>query len=347
MRRVAICLICWLGSIAAQTGPFRVQTKIVQVPVSVTDKNGRNLDGLAASDFAVLDDGVERKITLDDFDTGLPPISLAIVVETSGISTPALAKIRRIGSMIQPLVIGAQGTAAVVVFNREIKWLQDFTSDDAEIQDALESLKAGSGMDQARMLDAIAEVADRMKQRKGRKVLLLISESRDRGSETTFQQAMEAVQRQGIEVFGAHYSAYATTSTAKPKDLPDLSSSPTIPIDPSDEPECFCTVQIAPMFFELARLGKTNAIQALTLATGGSDYPWEREQGVDNAIEKLGMEVHSQYILSFSQHESATGMHKIEVSLPSRGDLRVRSRRVYWADQTGQADHISTADSDR
>jgi VWFA-related protein len=337
MRVVAFGLICWLGSLTAQTEAFRVQTKIVQVPVSVLDKRGRNLDGFAASDFAVFDDGVQRKITLDDFDTGLPSISLAIVVQTSGISTPALAKIRRIGGMIQPLVIGAQGTAAVVAFDSKVKWMQDFTSDDTEIQNAVENLKVGPGTDQARMFDAIIEVADRMRQRAGRKVLLLISESRDRGSETTFQQAMEAVQRQGIEVFGAHYSASATTSTAKPKDLPDLSSLPTTSIDPSDEPECFCTVQILPMFTELARLGKVNAIQELTLETGGSDYPWEKERGVDDAIEKLGMEIHSQYILSFSQHENTTGMHRIEVSLPSRGDLRVRSRRAYWADQVSAA----------
>jgi VWFA-related protein len=338
MRVVAFGLICWLGSLTAQTESFRVQTKVVQVPVSVLDRQGRNVDGLAASDFAVFDDGLQRKVTLDDFNTGLPSISLAIVVQTSGISTPALAKIRRIGGMIQPLVIGAQGTAAVVAFDSKVKWMRDFTSDDTEIQNAVENLKVGSGTDQARMLDAIAEVAGRMKQRTGRKVLLLISESRDRGSETTFQQAMEAMQRQGIEVFGAHYSAYATTSTAKPKDLPDSSSLPTISIDPSDEPECFCTVQISPMFVELARLGKINAIQELTLETGGSDYAWEKERGVDNAIEKLGMEVHSQYILSFSRHENATGMHRIEVSLPSRGDLRVRSRRAYWADQSVRAD---------
>jgi hypothetical protein len=69
-------------------------------------------------------------------------------------------------------------------------------------------------MNQARMLDAIVQVADRMQERKGRKVVLLISESRDRGSETTFQQAVEAVERQGIEVFAATYSAYATSLIA-------------------------------------------------------------------------------------------------------------------------------------
>src|ERR1035438_10870977 len=109
MLRIAICLICCLGSITAQDERFRVQAKIVQVPVSLTDKTGRNLDGLAARDFKVLDDGIQREVTVDDFSTGLPPISLAIVIQTSGISTPALAKIRRIGSMIQPLVIGPQG----------------------------------------------------------------------------------------------------------------------------------------------------------------------------------------------------------------------------------------------
>jgi len=337
MRRAAIGLICWLGSIAAQDKPFRVQTKIVQVPVSVMDKYGRYLDGLAASDFTVLDNGVPQEVTLDDFDTGMPPISLAIAVQTSGISTPALARIRRIGAMIQPLVIGPRGAAAVVALGREVKWLQDFTSDDAEIQDAVENLKAGSALAQARMLDAIAAISQHMKQRKGRKVLLLLSESRDRGSETSFRQALEAVERQGIQVFGAHYSAYATTGTAKPKDLPDFPGPPTISMNPSTEPGCFCTVGISPMFSELARLGKTNAIQTLTEATGGSDYPWERERGIDNAIEKLGVEVHSQYILSFPQRENATGMHKIDVSVPNRGVLRIRSRRTYWADQTSDA----------
>ena len=48
-------------------------------------------------------------------------------------------------------------------------------------------------------------------ERDAKKALLLISESRDRGSETKFQQAMEAVTREGIEVFAAHYSAYSTT----------------------------------------------------------------------------------------------------------------------------------------
>ena len=44
------------------------------------------------------------------------------------------------------------------------------------------------------------------------------------------------------------------------------------------------------------------------------------------------MEAHSQYILSFPQRTNAAGMHQIEVSVPNRGDLHIRSRRTYWAD---------------
>ena len=224
-------VLSWLGCVAAQNGSFRVQTKVVQVPVSVTAKNGRSIDGLVARDFRVLDDGAQQEITVDDFNTGLPRISLAIAVQKSGISTPALTSIRRIAGMIQPLVTGPRGEAAVVTFDSQIKWLQDFTPDDDKIQYAVQSLKPGS-LGQARMLDAIAEAVDRMQQRKGRKVLLLISEARDRGSETKFQQAIEAVERQGIQVFAAHYSAYATSLIAKPKDLPELPPSPD-----SDDPE--------------------------------------------------------------------------------------------------------------
>ena len=39
--------------------------------------------------------------------------------------------------------------------------------------------------------------------------LLLISQSNDSDSHTNFQQAVEVVDRDGIEVFSAHYSSYA------------------------------------------------------------------------------------------------------------------------------------------
>jgi VWFA-related protein len=317
-RRAAAFLICGLQSVTAQnTGSapaFRAETRIVQVPVSVTDMKGRSVEGLEARDFLVLSDGIRQEVTLDRFDTGVAKISLAIAVQTSGISTPALTKIHRIGGMIQPLVIGSGGEAAVLSFDDGVTWLQDFTPDSAAIQRAVKNLKPGAYME-ARMFDAIAEVSDRMKQRSGRKVLLLISESRDRGSKTNFAQAMEAVGSQGIEVFGAHYSAYATTWIAKPEDLPD---------SPGEN--------LPAIFTELGRLGKVNAIEALTQGTGGSDYPFLKERGVENAIEKLGVEVHSQYILSFSPRGESKGMHRIDVSVTGRGDLRVHSRRAWWPD---------------
>jgi hypothetical protein len=83
---------------------------------------------------------------------------------------------------------------------------------------------------------------------------------------------------------------------------------------------------------ELARLGNTNVILALTHATGGSDYPFFKERGIEDAIEKLGAEVHSQYMLSFPQRDNTPGPHLIEVSVANRDDVRIRSRRTYWAD---------------
>jgi len=314
MSRRAAFVLCCLAA-AAQDRPFRVQTRIVQVPTVITDKTGRYIDGLLAQDFTVLDNGVPQQITVDDFGAGLPPISLVIAIQSSAISKLALAKIRRIAGMIQPLVTGERGQAAVVSFDREIHWLQDFTSSDDKIRAAINSVKPGA-LGGARMFDAIVETAARTKTRPGRKILLLISQSQDAGSSARFQQAVEAVERQDIEVFAAHYSSYAMSWIAKSEDFPD-------------KPE------LDAMFFaELTRIGATNHVKALALATGGTDYPFARQQGIENAISHLAVEVHSQYILSFPPREHSAGMHRIEVSLVDRVGLLVRARRAYWADES-------------
>ena len=108
LRRAAFLLGC-LAATGAQDRPFRVQTRIVQVPAVITDRNGHNIDGLLARDFTVLDNDVPQEITVDDFAAGLPPISLVIAIQSSAISKLALTEIRRIAGMIHPLVTGRRG----------------------------------------------------------------------------------------------------------------------------------------------------------------------------------------------------------------------------------------------
>ncbi|MGD1069366.1 MAG: VWA domain-containing protein [Bryobacteraceae bacterium] len=308
------CLILCTACALAQDQSFRVETRVVQVPVTVTDAKGRNVEGLTARDFTVLDDNRPRQIAIDTFGTGAAPISLVVAVQNSAISAAALAKIRRVGGMIQPLVIGRRGEAAVLTFDSEIDWARDFSRSSDAIQNAMKSLSIGSPT-QARMFDAILEAAGRMRPRPGRKVLLILAESRDRGSKAHLDEVLQTVERDGIEIFAASYSAYATAFADKSGELPPPSEANYLSV-----------------FTELARLGKTNDLQALTQATGGSDYPFLKERAIEKAIEKLGVDVHSQYILSFPPEAGHKGMHQIAVSLPGRGNLLIRARQAYWSD---------------
>ena len=99
VTRTAAGLLCCLAALTAQDRPsqsqtFRAQTKVVQVPVVVTGKDGANVNDLTAQDFRVLDNGVAQQVTMDDFISGLAPLSLAIAIQSSGTSKLALAKIR-------------------------------------------------------------------------------------------------------------------------------------------------------------------------------------------------------------------------------------------------------------
>jgi VWFA-related protein len=165
-----------------------------------------------------------------------------------------------------------------------------------------------------------------MKSRKGRKILLLISETRDRGSKTNLKQTLQTVAREGVEIFAAHYSATATAWISKPADEPNSSGPPQPNTAGPDGPP---GIDFNPIVGELAHLRQANSIQALTQATGGEDFPFLTERGIENSIARFGEEVHSQYILSFSPPEESKGTHKIEVTVPGRGDLRIRFRKSW------------------
>ncbi|MGC9971900.1 MAG: VWA domain-containing protein [Bryobacteraceae bacterium] len=329
-------------SLAAQNPQFNVQSRLVLVPVTVTDAEGRPIDGLEASDFLILDNGRPQTAVVDSFTTGVAPLALVVAVQSSGISAAALAKVRKIGAMIQPLVTGESGCAALVAFAERVEWRQDCTSDNDALARAFLRLQP-EGEKRARMLDAVYEAIERLRTRPNvRRVVLVISESRDRGSETSLDTVVIAAQAAGVTIYAAPYSAFKTAFTANPSDLlppPQPKGTPppnhepvkapvpaNVPIQPPQD-----RLDILGGIGELARLGKTNTTHALTGATGGAAFPFARQEGLEDAIQKLGAELHTQYVLSYTPQAPAPGYHRLEVRLRRRGDFRLRARPGYWA----------------
>jgi VWFA-related protein len=341
-------LVAFAGALAAQPSRFGVRSRLVLVPTTVTDANGRSIDGLEASNFLVYDNGHRVRVGVDTIDTGVAPIALIIAVQTSGISAAALEKARHIGSMIQPHVTGERGCGGLVTFAEHVAWLAECTKDADVLGRAFDKL-APEEHNKGRMLDAVAAAVDRLKkQPNARRILLLISESRDRGSETKLEAATVAAQTAGVTVYALTYSAFRTAFTSKaPVSRPKEKNEPKTPVkdaqdtfgtwngqpaskyNPKTSPPAAQRPDLLAGIQELAHLSMENSAEVLTAATGGRTFSFTRQKALEEGILKLGAEIHSQYLLSFAPVDSTPGYHRLEVRL-ARPDAHIRARPGYW-----------------
>lgn len=334
------------GTLAAQDARFGAQSRLVLVPVTVTDAKGRTVDGLEPGQFVLLDNGSPRAVAVDSFATGVAPIALVVAVQSSGISSAVLEKVQKIGAMIQPLVTGERGCAALMTFDDEVRRRQECTNDAAALSDAFYKIRPGDDK-QARMLDAAHDAIRMLAQRRNaRRVLLLISETRDRGSDSDLDSVVFAARVSGVAVYAATYSAFKTAWTTRSSATapPKPATRPTKPSDETGTPTGAAPSMTIPRLpppsqqadilggiGELMRLKKEKATEVLAEVSGGTTFSFARLKGLENAIEKLGAELHSQYLLSFvPETDAAAGYHAIEVRVTRPGRFQIRARPGYW-----------------
>ncbi len=302
----------------AQDATIRTTVPLVVVPTSVTDRSGHPVYGLNADDFVVLDNGTERVAHVDTSDGAPPPVALAVVVQTSGVSSAALAKIQKVGAMIPEAVVGESGEAAVLSFDDRVNMVQDFTHDADRIANAFRDLKAVDS-DRARMIDAVEKSLDLLAARPEarRRSILIIGETRDRGSESKLQDLIGKTERAGVTIYALNYSAWLTPFTAKPEDYnPPNGGMPSY----------------TEAFVALARLGKKNTAQVLTALTGGRRIGFETQSKLEDDLITLGTEIHSRYLISFTpEQERQPNFHKIQIAVKNRPDAVVKARSGYWA----------------
>jgi VWFA-related protein len=298
---------------------IRTNVHLVLVPTTVTDKKGLLIDGLSVDDFVVTDDGVKQKVHMDTSDTVLAPVSLVVLIQSSGISTPALARIKLVGAMIQPIVIGGRGQAAVIAYDTDVRTFQEFTSDGGKIRAAFENIEPRT-IKQAKMIDAVIEGMKMLDTRPEnyRRIMIVLGESRDRGSKHKLAEAVEMAQRAGTVIYSLTYSAQGEAWTSSSDNAPPM---------PGD-------ADYIGAIAELARMGKTNDTDAFAKATGGRHLSFLKLGSLEAALSRTGEEIHSQYLLSFVPQESKKmGLHHIEVRVTKVPDAVVRARPGYWPER--------------
>jgi VWFA-related protein len=184
---ILLAALPWLA--AAQETVLRVHVPLVVAPTSVTDHSGNFINGLSASDFQLYDNGVPQQIHEDgDF----LPISLAIAVETN-LKKQAIERIHDLGPLLGALVVGVGGEAAIFTFNEKLAVQQNFTPDLGRLTHSLRRVQFSPGS--SHVIDAALEAMRLLDQRpeQRRRILLLVSDSKDLGSQSTLDDALSDV----------------------------------------------------------------------------------------------------------------------------------------------------------
>ncbi len=299
---LGILLLTGSASVCSAQGlPSQEEVRLgvigVNVPVTVYDKKGRLVTDLAVEDFEVREDGVPQRILSFSKENELP-LSVALVMDASNSVRPKLkfekeAAIAFLDGIIRP----RKDRALLVTFGSVIELHQDFTDDVEELKAALHVVKAGGATP---LYDALYRVIEeKMTTAPGRRVLVLVSDGEDTASERTVEEVIELAQRTEVIIYSVgtmHAGGFGVTMG-----LTD-----------------------APGMKELRRLAEE---------TGGRAFFPEKILDLERNFSDISVELRSQYYLFYvSSNQNRDGrFRKIEVRIPTRKDLRVRTRRGYKA----------------
>ena len=317
---------------------FISRVNIVIVPTTVRDRNGQVIDGLQLQDFELYDNNKLQKITADVREE---PLSLVVAVQRSSNITEVLPKIQKIGSMLQQLLAGQDGEVAVVGFDHRILVMQDFTSETAKISEAMQKMTPGSA--EHAVVDAvntsIRMLTKRSKDR--RRVLLLISEKRDKGSELRLREALTQAQFANVAIYSLDISTIVAALTDKgmpprPQPVPpEATHLPGgYPATPTTMDQIYNNGNYVPVFVDIFKAVKSvfvdDTLDVFTRFTGGREYAFIGEKSLEKAVSGISEELHSQYLLSYSpNNQTEGGFHDIRVVV-NRPGLEVRTRPGYW-----------------
>jgi VWFA-related protein len=311
----------------------RVNTTLVTVPVSVTDRNGRYIADLQKEDFHIYENGVEQEVAY--FATVEKPFTVILMLDTSASTWSKLGQIRDAAkTFVEQLRPDDQ--VMVVSFARGFTVKCEPTIDRQKIRKAIES--TGRGLS-THLYDALAKLMQKyLAGIQGRKALVLFTDGVDASSnDATYESTVHTVEELDALIYPIRYDTYDPAS--------DTGGSPTPPSS-SRLPSILRKIPLPipwPTIGGSSGSGGSNGssradyalgeryLHELAELTGGRVYEASKDlRYLQDAFRQIAGELRRQYSLGYYPKQSAqVGERrriKVHVNQP---DLAVRARNSY------------------
>lgn len=169
---------------------FKVDVKLVNVFVTVTDQHGAPIAGLKKENFELAEDDKAQKIALFDKESALP-LNIVMAIDTSLSTRKDLpleqASARRfVHAILRPVDV-----LSLYSFSETVSELTGFTPDLRVIDRGIDHMRLGSA---TALYDALFLGSEALEPRQGRKVMVVITDGGDTMSKVNYKEAVRAAE---------------------------------------------------------------------------------------------------------------------------------------------------------
>jgi len=177
---------------------FTSGVNLVEVYATVTDRQGEPVTGLAASNFAVSEDGTRQAITA--FAAGEFPLAIAIGLDRSFSMADKSNRLGVAKAAARTFVGALRQTdqVMVVAIGGEIEVASPLTTDHAAVLAAIDRLDAWGTTP---LYDAALSALDTIQSARGRRALVLLSDGTDRYSDTAAADLVDQARRRDVLIY--------------------------------------------------------------------------------------------------------------------------------------------------
>lgn len=297
-------LLAALAQAAAQEVKFSTSVDIVMLLATAHNHDGSIVNDLNQHDFVLEEDGRPQTIRYFSRESNLP-LTLGLLVDTSRSQLHMLKAERKASYAFLDHMLREGDQAFIASFDINVQMLQGLTSSRELLSAALDQLRIPARVNTL-LFDTIHQSSDNpMRQRKGRKAFILLSDGADAGSETSLSSAIEYAQRADTLIYSIWF--HETLPTWK------------LALGPVRAAEATTRAK-----------GKA-AMERLSGETGGRFLEVTKDQSIENIYSQIEEELRNQYSLGYtSDHQGNDKRYRTIRLTTKRPGLIVQTRTGYY-----------------